>query len=84
VRSRRISNKARDAIAASIGTHGTQGTQGLKVKALDISFDTPTSTVTVAGTVDGPGNQGKSAAGLRQRVWRGESQRHAGRRHAHI
>jgi len=66
---RRISKKARDAIAASINTYGTQG---LKVKALDISFDAPTSVVTVAGTVDGPGNQGKSAAGLRQRVWRGK------------
>lgn len=41
-----LSKKAGDAIAAYIGT------QGLKVNALDIGFDAPTSTVTVAGTVD--------------------------------
>ena len=41
-----LSKAAGDAIAAYINT------QGLKVNGLDIAFDAPTSTVTVAGTVD--------------------------------
>ncbi len=41
-----LSKTAGDAIATYIGT------QGLKVNALDVGFDAPTSTVTVSGTVD--------------------------------